>query len=138
MALDEMLPTLSSDGWLENKESIIEKLFIYFLAGDMYQSNTFADYVYTLKECIQRSDDHNHPLEDNIIDYLTKLYENFFPIVEPTVTIEEQDDRLHYIINLTLKESDGKTYQMNKIIQSRDNVIINYQELLYSYKALKK
>lgn len=138
MAKDQALPTLSMDGWIDNKESLVERLFIYFLAGDTFQSNTFVNTVYTLKECIQKSDDRNHPLEDLIVDYLSKLYSDFFPIVEPSVKIEEEDNRVHYIIELTVKDEEGKSYDMKRILQSRDNKIINLQELLYSYKVLKK
>lgn len=136
MAYDQYLPTLSSEGWLTNKEAIIEKLFIYFLAGDVYQSNTFKDYVYTLKEAIQRSDD-NHPLQDLISEYLTRLYEDFFPVVEPTITIQETDTDLLYTIDLKLVDEDKKEYNIQRILQSRDSKIINWQELLFSYKALK-
>lgn len=131
------LPTLTSDGWIYNKETLIERLFIYFLASDVYQSNTFKDHIYSLKGILQ-SHSKSRTMEEEISTGLIRLYEPYFPIVEPKVTVEDTGTRLKYVIDIDFKDSDGKSYQFSRILQMRENNIENFQELLFNYKAIKK
>jgi hypothetical protein len=41
--MNSVLPSLSDEGFISNKEVIIAKLFKYFLASNYSQSNTFYE-----------------------------------------------------------------------------------------------
>lgn len=131
------LPTLTLDGWVNSKEALIEKLFIYFLAGDVYQSNTYKSQVYTLKEIIHSATGRD-PIEEKISTYLQQLYEPYFMTVTPKITIEETESRMNYIIDIDFMDEDGKKYNFNRILQMKENNVENFLELLFNYKVTKK
>lgn len=133
---DQVVPSLSTDNWLTSKEAIIEKVFIYFLAGEVSQTNIYRNQVYTLKEITQSTKEEGG-IKGKIEDYLKSLYSPYFPSVEPKVTLEELDDEIRYIIDIDFKDEEGKNYNLNRILQMKNNDILNYQELLSNYKILK-
>lgn len=133
------LPSLSTDSWLESKEAIMVRVFLYFLGGDMYQSNTFKDQVYTLKEVLKESKT-DTDLEALLEKYLHSLYRCYFEVVTPKIEVEELHElgEIRYNIDIETIDDKGNKYKLSRIIQKRDNEIINYQELLHNFKYIKK
>lgn len=136
---ENYLPSLSTNGWLESKETIMTQVFLYFLAGDVYQSNTFKDQVYTLKEVLKESKS-DGDLESLLSKYLHSLYRAYFAVVTPNIKVEtlEELNEIRYNIDIEAIDDDGKKYKLSRIIQTRDSEILNYQELLNNYKIIKR
>lgn len=125
------VPTLTTDGWVTNKNLQLVKIFEYFLASDYSQSNTFNGMIASLKYIITM----NHTVDETteaIERTLTKLYASYYDTVSIIVDVTEDDDNgiVNYTINVVCTY-DGLQYVLSKmnVKESKGN-IINFDELL--------
>ena len=85
--MNSVLPSLSDEGFITNKEVIIAKLFKYFLASNYSQSNTFYGDISSLNYIIATNTP-NDKMRADLETTLIKLYGRYFDSVDFNVNIE--------------------------------------------------
>lgn len=87
----QVLPTLTIDGFVENRALLMTKLMEYFLATDGNQSDVFRHKLASLKYILQQ---HKSPssVEAAIKEALENLYKKFFNSVTVITLREDVED----------------------------------------------
>ena len=130
--MNSVLPSLSDEGFITNKDIIIAKLFKYFLASNFSQSNTFYGDIASLNYIIANNvpDD---KLKADLETTLIKLYSRYFDKVDFIATIEtDYTDVAKVYIEGTLQDN-GNTYTLSKVVAIQGSTITNFENLLDEY-----
>ncbi len=124
------IPTLTLDGFVNNKNAQMGKLFEYFLASDYSQSNVFYRDISSLKYLITEYKD-SQELKREIENTLSKLYKRHFDNVSVLVEVKESElsSTTELLINITA-DNDGKQYYLAKDIKQSNGEIDNYESML--------
>lgn len=126
------IPSLSVDGYLTNKHTMMMKLFEYFLSTDYSQSNTFMFKIASFKYIINI---HKDPTDVKrlIISTLSDMYLRYYQQVTVNVTIATDTSSVRYHIDITATEGDD-VYDLSYSIVNKNGILRSYdenQELLY-------
>lgn len=124
------IPTLTLDGFVNNKNAQMGKLFEYFLASDYSQSNVFYRDISSLKYLVTEYKD-SQELKREIENTLSKLYKRHFDNVSVLVEVKESElsSTTELLINITA-DNDGKQYYLAKDIKQSNGEIDNYESML--------
>lgn len=136
------IPSLTLDGWIENKNLQMTKLWEYFLASEYSQSNIFFGDISSLKYILATSDP-KYNLITNLESTLTKLYQRYFDKAIADVGIDANSELNKYKVYITVTCNDsGKDYRLAKELTYSNGKIEKFEELLdnlysqYSDKGL--
>lgn len=130
--MNSVLPSLSDEGFITNKEVIIAKLFKYFLASNYSQSNTFYGDISSLNYIIATNTP-NDKMRADLETTLIKLYGRYFDSVDFNVNIEtDNTDVAKIYIDGTLQDGT-KTYNLSKTVAIQGSTITNFENLLDEY-----
>lgn len=126
-----MLPTLTIDGYVTNKNIMMRKLWGYFLTSEYSQSNTFYSRICSFKWLLATKDvetDLAKAIEDN----LNYLYGKYFDSVVTQVTILDISNTGMCKLKIQLKATDdGKQYDLSQELEySNTGNIANYEQML--------
>lgn len=124
------LPTLTMSSWVNNRNTLMTKLFEYFLASDYSQSNTFAGTIKSLKYII-----HNFTTSENIRNELTQalseLYQPYYDNVLVDITIDEPTDSSTISITIRITCTYmGVDYTLARNIVETNGHIANFDDAL--------
>ena len=122
------LPTLSLDGFIQNDDIKMVKIFEHFMASDEAQSNIFEGYVNSLKYILDSSNNATD-LENNISNSLLSLYRNYYDTVEVEVTVTENvDDDSEWDISIEITATDiyGNEYSFNRSLHNISSNIYTF------------
>lgn len=127
------LPTLTINGFVNNKRIQVQKLFEYFLASDKSQSTLFNGKVASLKY-ILATYDNVADIRSNLREALYNLYSVYFDSTEVKIDIEDKDDsgNIDIYINVTVVD-EGTTYTLNKLLNYENGGIQGFQSMLDKY-----
>lgn len=127
------LPMLNRNGWIENKEIVIDKLFEHFLASEYSQTNLLYGEVASLK-FILASSTNVDTIRHDIISALNTLFSKYFDTVSVYVNVVS-DEAGTNIFNISMEiKDDGETYTLYKAVETRLGKITKFnqeQEALY-------
>lgn len=124
------IPSLSIDGFIKNKNSQINKLFLYFLSSQYSQSNIFYGEIASLKYILAKYNDPEE-LRNQIHNTLTKLYEKHFDFVQFDVSVKAPDHTSSIDIYISAILTDnGETYNFTKELVLSKSDINSYHILL--------
>lgn len=130
--MNSVLPSLSDEGFITNKEVIIAKLFKYFLASNYSQSNTFYGDISSLNYIIATNIP-NDKMRADLETTLIKLYGRYFDSVDFNVNIEtDNTDVAKIYIDGTLQDGTN-TYNLSKTVAIQGSTITNFENLLDEY-----
>lgn len=130
--MNSVLPSLSDEGFITNKEVIIAKLFKYFLASNYSQSNTFYGDISSLNYIIATNTP-NDKMRTDLETTLIKLYGRYFDSVDFNVNIEtDNTDVAKIYIDGTLQDGTN-TYNLSKTVAIQGSTITNFENLLDEY-----
>ena len=130
--MNSVLPSLSDEGFITNKEVIIAKLFKYFLASNYSQSNTFYGDISSLNYIIATNTP-NDKMRADLETTLIKLYGRYFDSVDFNVNIEtDNTDVAKIYIDGTLQDGTN-TYNLSKTVAIQGSTITNFENLLDEY-----
>lgn len=116
------LPTLSKNGWLDNRSSILEKLYKYWLVALVEDSNLFTSEIESLKYVMSKSQDIETSV-DQISESLTKLLDPYFDEVDVISRLEEENSRVYILINIKAKYEDEEFNLERIILGNNENQI---------------
>lgn len=123
------LPSLSKDGWTDNRDTILEKLYLYWLAADIQDSNLFSSNISSLKYVLSKTDNIDSSIS-YIKDSLSTLYDKFFDTLTIDVFKNEEGGLVYLGINIIGYYKDKK-YTLDKaLLVNRENKIDIYRTLL--------
>lgn len=128
------LPMLNRNGWIENKEIVIDKLFEHFLASEYSQTNLLYGEVASLK-FILASSANIDSIRHDIISALNTLFSKYFDTVSVYVNVVSDEKTGTNIFNISMEiKDDGETYTLYKAVETRLGKITKFnqeQEALY-------
>ena len=128
------LPMLNRNGWIENKEIVIDKLFEHFLASEYSQTNLLYGEVASLK-FILASSANVDTIRHDIISALNTLFSKYFDTVSVYVNVVSDEKTGTNIFNISMEiKDDGETYTLYKAVETRLGKITKFnqeQEALY-------
>lgn len=126
----DVVPSLTRNGFISNKNEQMKKLFEYFLASDYSQSNTFSNKIASLKYIMTTYKDSSE-VKREIEKALRLLYQAHFDTVSPSITVYEDASNsvIRYNINISAVH-DGTTYTIDRSIDSSLANIATYEAAL--------
>jgi len=121
------VPTLTLDGYLDNTDFMMTKLFEYFVLSEYSQTKLFYGEISSLPYLVRDAGPDFNKLEDSVKDTLFKLYNRYWGNVDVDVGIKEEKINEHkhrviLVINVEVVH-DGKTYTLNKSASIEDNEV---------------
>lgn len=121
----QVLPTLSSDGFLQSNEKMLDYLLSYYITTDARQSYLFNNRLTSLPytAALYSTDPigFREALKSDLISLLQKYYK--FVDVQAE-TYESKDDKLSYyiIFSVGVINEQGVKYDLNKVVSMRNTV----------------
>ena len=135
--INNAIPSLSTDGFITNKNLQMTKLFGYFMAADYSQSTFFKGKVHSLKYILAQYPNPGSAAMA-IQTSLKNLYGNYYDKVNAYV---EQQDTGGGIVKLMIDvqcidSNPYKQYNLYKEIKTKDGNMVEYEnslDILYNY-----
>lgn len=134
--MSNAIPSLSINGFITNNNSIMVKLYEYFLTSEYSQSNTFYGEIASLKYILQ----HYTGLEEikvAIREALTTMYLRYFATVIVDVTISETDSKTTYLVDMVVTDSKGTVNKLTNSIRSVGDALVNIDQTLAELHGVK-
>ena len=125
--MNNVLPTLTLDGYLDSVEIMMTKLFEYFVTSEYSQSKLFYTNISSLPYLVRDAGPDLDKLEDSVKETLTKLYSRFWNNV--TVFVNVKDKKISSTKHKTIIDIDievihnNRTYTLNKSAEVTDNEV---------------
>lgn len=120
---NKLLPTLSSDDWVDGTEKKADYLLAHFFESDYSQTSLYLGKISSLSWVIQEgNNDMNKTLSllrTTINDYLSRYFES----VETEVSINQDNQPSSYVfLNLYIgfTDSDGNEYTLSRLLKLLD------------------
>lgn len=123
------LPTLTKEGWTDNRSTILEKAYMYWLVSNIQDTNTFYREVESLKYILSVSDH----IEKSIVaikESLERLLDPYFDNVEVITNMEEEGGIVYIGLNVKAlyKEEEFNLY---KILYTNNQYKIDFEESFF-------
>lgn len=118
------LPTLSKNGWIDNRSSILEKLYKYWLVSLVEDSNVFSSDIESLKFVMSKSQDIETSV-DQISESLTKLLDPYFDDVNIVSRLEEEGNKVHILVNINARYGEEE-YNLERVILGNSEKQIDF------------
>ena len=131
--MEVSLPTLTTDGFVNNKRLIFYKLWEYFLVNQYSQSNTYKGSIASLGYIIG-SGSSPTGVAENVEKTLKDLYLRYFDVANVRCEADLDDGTNTYYMQIGLEaydESDPDTvFSLVKEIEGKNGEIKNLDTLL--------
>ena len=118
----KQVPTLTLDGYLDNVDLMMTKLFEYFVLSEYSQTKLFYTEIASLPYLIRIAGPDNGKLEDMVKSTLTTLYSRYWDNVTINTIITEEnknDSKSALKIGIEIEVIvNGKTYTLNKAAET--------------------
>lgn len=134
------IPSLTLDGWIDNKHLQIRKIWEYFMTSEYSQTNTFIGDICSLKYILATSIPEVN-LVSNVEAALRRMYSKYFDNVNVDVILDQDTDITKYILKISIScVDDDQTYYLNRELAYSNGKIDRYENLLdelYGYYGIK-
>lgn len=129
------IPSLSLDGFINNKSTQVGKLFLYFLSSKYSQSSLFYKQIASL-DYILATNTNATNIKSAVQSSLELLYNNYFDKSEFNIDVETPqgtgDINIYITGNIT---DENKTYTLYKEIKVVNGDIESYNNMLDQFYA---
>jgi len=131
-----ILPTLTLNGFVEDENLKMTKIFEYFLTTQFSQSFIYTNYMESYDKVIQNSPTDMDKIKLNIMEALTKLYSRYYDDVEVEVDIKKEGNTLtRHSIFIDVKTTiDNNNYYLNKSINVSNSKIDGLDNIIDYFK----
>jgi len=123
------IPSLSVNGFIKDNDSIMVKLYEYFITSEYSQSNTFYGEIASLKYILQHYSGIAE-LKVAIRETLTTMYSRYFTSVTVDVTINETDNSTTYLVDITATDDLGTISKLTNSVRSVGDALVNIDKTL--------
>lgn len=129
------IPSLSLDGFINNKSTQVGKLFLYFLSSKYSQSSLFYKQIASL-DYILATNTNASNIKSAVQSNLEMLYNNHFDKSEFNIDVETPQGTGNINIYITGNITDeNKTYTLYKEIKVVNGDIESYNNMLDQFYA---
>ena len=118
-----VLPTLSSSGWVTAVSEKADRLLAYFFESDGLQSSLYRDKVYSLPTIVKDFNGDAQVITNEIQTQLTQYLSKYFTAVEVQADHEVNDKGEITVKIYARLTEDGKEYSLGKLVVLADNNI---------------
>lgn len=121
--MNSSIPSLSLDGWIDNKHMQMAKLWEYFMASEYSQTNLFNGEIASLKYLLATSNPGNN-LKLKIEEALIKMYNNYFDntVCEVNIDSTSELDKYKVYIQITCIDNNNRYYLEREIKYSNGKI----------------
>ena len=127
--MQSSIPSLTLDGWIDNKHLQMRKLWEYFMASEYSQSNTFFGNIASLKY-ILATELPSNSLASKIEEVLSILYNRYFDSSSVSVYIDDKElNKYKFTIAITCTDENNEYYLNRELVYSNGK-IETYESLL--------
>lgn len=122
------IPTLGTDGWVNDPESVADYILAAFLTTNRSQTNLFRDHSKSFQSILMEYTNDIPGLENELKETLTRKFRKAFSDESyAKVSIDSIADKPdQYIINFTgIVFSEGREYSVTKLVETDSSRIIN-------------
>ena len=117
-----ILPTLSTAGWVTAITEKADRLLAYFFEADVEQSALYKDKVYSLPNIIKDYSGDAFAITNKVREALSLYLYNYFDAVDVQSEHDIVDNKINIKIYANLVEN-GKEYSLGKLVVLADNNI---------------
>ena len=117
-----ILPTLSTAGWVTAITEKADRLLAYFFEADVEQSALYKDKVYSLPNIIKDNSGDAFAITNKVREALSLYLYNYFDAVDVQSEHDIVDNKINIKIYANLVEN-GKEYSLGKLVVLADNNI---------------
>lgn len=123
----KFIPTLGTDGWINEPEKVADYIMSCFLTANKSQSNILRSHSDTFQSLLAEFTNDIYGLEVRLQDVLTRKLLNAFDqgshAVVKITALEDKPDQ--FTINFTgVIQSDGKEYTVGKLVKTEKSKIV--------------
>lgn len=128
-----VIPSLSVDGFITNKDEIMIKLFEHFKSSDKSQSNFYSS-VASLKYIINEYNE-TEDIKRLIISTLRDMYLKYFTSVDVNVTVDEVDGFLELYIDISTISENNIKHSLSLSMSGMKNNISTFEILQDKFRS---
>jgi len=119
----KIVPTLSLDGYVQDENVMMSKIYEYFLLTQYSQSYLYGGYIESYDKSIKATTALGSEVEAALENSLYRLYDKYFTDVEPTVKLEDEDGLYKLTIDVSCVGANGDKLYLSKAMTITDGKI---------------
>jgi len=123
------IPTLNVEGFIKDTDTMVIKLYEYFIVSEYSQSNTFRGNISSLKYILQSNTD-ILDIKNEIVNTLETMYGRYFDSVTAIVDVTEDGSMVNYAIDIIVIDSNNKTNRLVNVVNTVGDSIININDTI--------
>lgn len=127
-----VVPTLSTDGWVDSPTVKADRLFSHFLMSEYSQTALYATNVASMPYIIQKNKEAPLSTAQDLKNTLTIYFERYYDEVSVEtswVEVEPNSAKAEIQIFISLMDSDGVRFSLGKAITTIDSVVQKVMDL---------
>lgn len=109
------MPTLSTRGWLNTPELIIDEVLSNYLDANPSQTLLFNGNVVSLQYAIYKTNNDGRELSTRVKSDLEKVYGEYSKNITLDITYTETDGKINLKIAGTI-EIEGRNFDLNRVV----------------------
>ena len=127
-----ILPTLTEDGFLDNPQLMLTKLYEYFLSSDYSQSVSFFGNISSLRYIVRKYNEDIDILKMEISDALNVMIGRYWSDYEVTVNIVNYNpDRLSFVIKTEIVVTvNGERYSLTEDTSVEKSTLVKIESYM--------
>ena len=127
-----ILPTLTEDGFLDNPQLMLTKLYEYFLSSDYSQSVSFFGNISSLRYIVRKYNEDIDILKMEISDALNVMIGRYWSDYEVTVNIVNYNpDRLSFVIKTEIVVTvNGVRYSLTEDTSVEKSTLVKIESYM--------
>ena len=125
------LPLLSSDGWVAQSPTLIDRVFAYFLLSDYSQTALYPNNITSLPYLIQQNSD-IESLQTTVSTALTALYGRYYSETDINIRIEPDtvnSAKQTIYVGVSVTDDTGKETTLEKAVTIKDSKVIAFANI---------
>lgn len=126
-------PSLSSRGWIETPEEILDSVISNYFVSYSSEDVGSSDHIYTLQELIQQHGSSMDDITTNVMSSLTTILGRYFPTVSVEVKTHypfpNDETRYGIIVAATIRTLDNVPYDLCKSVDVEGSTIVKIMKV---------
>lgn len=122
------VPSLSSDGWINDIARKTDRLLSYFFVSEESQSNIYDGQIASLPGLIREYGNRPLDLKSQMREALINMLKGYYDSVDVSVSVSTENTqipgRADVTVTITVTEN-GKSYQVPQLVQTLNGKLLN-------------
>lgn len=124
--MTEVLPTLSTSGWVNGVQEKADRLLSYFISSQFSQSYVYNGSISSLPYLIQKNGHSIGNLREDLTGKINQLYSSYFDnatVEVEIIPIDENNSSLYNIRLSLVVAANGVNYSLGRLIEVSNSTI---------------